>query len=85
MELRPGLQVADSALATFARRYGIARLALFGSATSAAFDSSEREAAEWLARFEAEPNGIDRDLVDTLAGSGCLPLGLARRALTGGS
>lgn len=31
MELRPGLNVEDSALATFARKHGIARLALFGS------------------------------------------------------
>ncbi|MGH3934089.1 MAG: nucleotidyltransferase family protein [Pseudonocardiaceae bacterium] len=31
MELRPGLQVSDSVLAAFAHRYGIARLAIFGS------------------------------------------------------
>lgn len=34
-----------------------------GDFSAVAFDSREREAAQWLARFEAEPDGIDRDLV----------------------
>jgi uncharacterized protein (DUF885 family) len=34
-----------------------------GDFSAAAFDSRERETAQWLARFEAEPDGIDRDLV----------------------
>ncbi len=34
-----------------------------GDFSAAAFHSREREAAQWLARFEAEPDGIDRDLV----------------------
>jgi uncharacterized protein (DUF885 family) len=34
-----------------------------GDFTASAFDSREREMAGWLARFEAEPEGIDRDLV----------------------
>ena len=31
MEVRPGLTVAEDAVATFARRHGIGRLALYGS------------------------------------------------------
>ncbi len=38
MELRPGLHIADSTLEAFAQRYGIARLALFGSALRNDFD-----------------------------------------------
>jgi hypothetical protein len=34
-----------------------------GDFSAAAFDSREREVTGWLARFEAEPDGIDRDLV----------------------
>ena len=34
-----------------------------GEFSAAAFDSRERETAEWLARFEAEPEGIDRDFI----------------------
>ncbi|MDQ3760141.1 MAG: DUF885 domain-containing protein [Actinomycetota bacterium] len=34
-----------------------------GDFSAAAFRSREREATGWLARFEAEPDGIDRDLV----------------------
>ncbi|MGH3963960.1 MAG: DUF885 domain-containing protein [Pseudonocardiaceae bacterium] len=34
-----------------------------GDFSAAAFDSREREVTGWLARFEAEPVGIDRDLV----------------------
>lgn len=40
MELRPGLQVADSVLAEFARRYGIAKLALFGSVLRGDFNEN---------------------------------------------
>lgn len=50
MELRPGLQVADSVLATFARRYGIARLALFGSVLRGDFD--ENSDVDILVEFE---------------------------------
>lgn len=32
MELRPGLPIDDAAIADFAARYGVRRLALFGSA-----------------------------------------------------
>ncbi|MGH3933707.1 MAG: DUF885 domain-containing protein [Pseudonocardiaceae bacterium] len=34
-----------------------------GDFSADAFDRHERETAQWLARFEAEPDGIDRDLV----------------------
>ncbi len=34
-----------------------------GDFSATAFDSREREAVHWLARLEAEPDGIDRDLV----------------------
>ncbi|MGB9278683.1 MAG: DUF885 domain-containing protein [Pseudonocardiaceae bacterium] len=34
-----------------------------GDFSAAAFDTSERDTARWLTRFEAEPEGIDRDLV----------------------
>lgn len=34
-----------------------------GDFSAAAFDSRDRDATGWLARFEAEPAGIDRDLV----------------------
>ncbi|MDQ3826548.1 MAG: DUF885 domain-containing protein, partial [Actinomycetota bacterium] len=34
-----------------------------GDFSAEAFDSRDRQAAQWLARFEAEPSGIDRDLV----------------------
>ncbi|HZA15966.1 MAG TPA: DUF885 domain-containing protein [Pseudonocardiaceae bacterium] len=34
-----------------------------GDFSPATFDSREREAAQWVARFEAEPARIDRDLV----------------------
>src|SRR3981081_4798959 len=41
-----------------------------GDFNAAAFDTRERETAGWLARFEAEPAGIDRDLVvSTLRGN----------------
>ncbi len=50
MELRPGLQVPDSALAAFARRYGIARLALFGSVLREDFD--ENSDVDILVKFE---------------------------------
>ena len=41
-----------------------------GDFSAAAFDGRERQAAHWLARFEAEPPGIDRDLiVSTLRGT----------------
>ena len=41
-----------------------------GDFNAAAFDTCERETAGWLARFEAEPAGIDRDLVvSTLRGN----------------
>lgn len=40
MELRPGLQVADSTLSAFAHRYGIASLALFGSVLRGDFDEN---------------------------------------------
>lgn len=36
---------------------------LLGDFGAAAFDNREREASQWLARFEAEPAGIDRDLI----------------------
>ncbi len=40
-----------------------------GDFNAAALDSRERDTAGWLARFEAEPAGIDRDLVvSTLRG-----------------
>jgi hypothetical protein len=34
-----------------------------GDFSSEAFDSRNRQATQWLARFEAEPGGIDRDLI----------------------
>jgi uncharacterized protein (DUF885 family) len=34
-----------------------------GDFSAAAFDSRARDAAGWLARFECEPDGIDRDLL----------------------
>jgi uncharacterized protein (DUF885 family) len=34
-----------------------------GDFSAAGFERYERDAAEWLARFEAEPEGIDRDLI----------------------
>jgi uncharacterized protein (DUF885 family) len=34
-----------------------------GDFSAGAFDSRQREAAGWLARFETEPDGIDRDLI----------------------
>ncbi|MGH3839056.1 MAG: hypothetical protein ACRDSF_25675, partial [Pseudonocardiaceae bacterium] len=34
-----------------------------GDFSATAFDSREREVSGWLSRFEAEPVGIDRDLV----------------------
>lgn len=40
MELRPGLEVSDSALTAFARRYGVASMALFGSVLRADFDET---------------------------------------------
>ncbi|MDQ2791234.1 MAG: nucleotidyltransferase family protein [Actinomycetota bacterium] len=51
MELRPGLQVADSALEAFARTYGIARLALFGSVLRG--DFNENSDVDILVEFEA--------------------------------
>ncbi|MGH3990875.1 MAG: DUF885 family protein, partial [Pseudonocardiaceae bacterium] len=38
-----------------------------------------------IERMRAQWTGDLRGFHDTLAGSGCLPLGLAGRALTGGS
>jgi len=34
-----------------------------GDFSATSFESRHREAGQWLARFEAEPNGIDRDLI----------------------
>jgi hypothetical protein len=34
-----------------------------GDFSATAFEGRQREAAQWLARFEAEPDGIDRDLI----------------------
>jgi hypothetical protein len=42
-----------------------------GDFSAAAFDSCEREAGQWLARLEAEPDGIDRDLVVSALRGGC--------------
>jgi uncharacterized protein len=50
MELRPDLQIADSVLAAFARRHGIARLALFGSVLRGDFD--ENSDVDILVEFE---------------------------------
>jgi predicted nucleotidyltransferase len=50
MELRPDLRVADSVLAAFARRHGIARLALFGSVLRGDFD--ENSDVDILVEFE---------------------------------
>ncbi|MEO7194032.1 MAG: nucleotidyltransferase family protein [Pseudonocardiaceae bacterium] len=50
MELRPELQVADTVLAAFARRYGIARLALFGSVLRG--DFNENSDVDLLVEFE---------------------------------
>lgn len=54
MELRPGMHIADAALAAFARRYGIARLALFGSVLRGDFDDNSD--VDILVEFE--PNHI---------------------------
>jgi uncharacterized protein len=50
MELRPGLHVADSMLVAFARRHGIARLALFGSVLRG--DFTEDSDVDILVEFE---------------------------------
>jgi hypothetical protein len=35
----------------------------FGDFSAASFKRRQQQAAQWLARFETEPDGIDRDLI----------------------